>query len=137
MTEFPAAHDFDRLARQIKAWGYELGFQQIGITGTELGPDETRLLNWLREGRHGEMEYMARHGTKRSRPADLVPGTIRIVSGRMDYQPAAAADADAVLGDPSKAKKELGWEPKTTLQELARLMLEADCKAVGVSLSKA
>ena len=103
MTEFPAAHDFDRLARQIKAWGYELGFQQIGITGTELGPDETRLLNWLREGRHGEMEYMARHGTKRSRPADLVPGTIRIVSGRMDYQPAAAADADAVLGDPSKA----------------------------------
>lgn len=103
MSEAGAVPDFDRLALQIKAWGYELGFQQIGITGAELGEDEAHLLNWLGDGRHGEMDYMARHGTKRSRPADLVPGTIRIVSGRMDYQPQSAADPEAVLGDASKA----------------------------------
>ncbi|MBI2993917.1 MAG: tRNA epoxyqueuosine(34) reductase QueG [Gammaproteobacteria bacterium] len=103
MNEARVLPDLLRLALQIKAWGYELGFQQIGITGTELGPDEAHLLNWLREGRHGEMAYMARHGTHRSRPADLVPGTVRIVSGRMDYQPVGATDTDTVLADPSKA----------------------------------
>lgn len=84
--------DFTALAAQIKAWGRELGFQQVGIAGVELGEDERHLLDWLAQGLHGEMDYMARHGTKRSRPAELQPGTLRVISVRMDY---GTADADA------------------------------------------
>lgn len=62
------------LAGQIKAWGLELGFQQVGIADTELGLAESRLVRWLGLGYQGEMGYMARHGTRRSRPAELVPG---------------------------------------------------------------
>ena len=77
----------DELASAIKQWGRELGFQDVGIAGTDLGDDETHLLNWLDAGRHGEMDYMARHGTRRSRPQDLHPGTLRVISVRMDYVP--------------------------------------------------
>lgn len=73
------------LAEDIKRWGRELGFQQVGITGIELAPDEGHLQDWLEQGQHGEMDYMARHGDKRSRPAELQPGTLRVVSVRMDY----------------------------------------------------
>lgn len=92
--------DFDLLASHIKHWGRELGFQQIGIANTELNDDETHLLNWLEQGRHGEMEYMLAHGTRRSRPAELIPGTARVISARIDYLP-DAADAEAVLDDPA------------------------------------
>jgi epoxyqueuosine reductase len=97
------ALDYPALARQIKSWGMELGFQQVGITDTELGAEEARLVNWLAAGRHGEMEYMQRHGTRRSRPQELLPGTLRIISARMDYWPADAAAADTVLCDPALA----------------------------------
>lgn len=89
-----------RLAERIKAWGRELGFRQVGIAGVDLGADEALLDRWLAHGRHGEMAYMARHGTRRSRPAELVPGTVRVISARMDYLPEAAADPWRVLGDP-------------------------------------
>ncbi len=79
--------DLNQLADDIKRWGLELGFQQVGITDTELSQAEVWLLNWLRRGRHGEMRYMHRHGTRRSRPAELVPGTIRVISARIDYLP--------------------------------------------------
>ena len=77
----PAAPDLDypALASQIKHWGMELGFQQVGISDTELGEHETYLLNWLDQGRQGEMDYMQRHGTRRSRPAELLPGTLRVI----------------------------------------------------------
>lgn len=94
--------DLTRLAAQIKAWGRELGFQQVGITHTDLGAAEERLMDWLARGFHGEMAYMAAHGTRRSRPAELVPGTRRVISVRMDYWPPAAA-ADDVLRDPTRA----------------------------------
>ena len=87
------AIDFAALARRIKAWGAELGFARVGITGIELQEDEARLLDWLREGRHGTMDYMQRHGTRRSRPAELQPGTVRVISVRMDYCP-AGTDAE-------------------------------------------
>ena len=77
----------------------ELGFQQVAITGGDLSRDEASLLAWLDAGYHGELGYMARHGVRRARPAELVPGTIRIVSVRMDYR-RPGADPDAVLGDP-------------------------------------
>jgi epoxyqueuosine reductase len=88
------------LAADVKAWGRELGFQKVGIAAVDLPEDERRLLDWLAAGRHGEMHYMARHGTRRSRPADLVPGTIRVISARMDYWP-EGEDAGRVLKDTS------------------------------------
>lgn len=95
--------DYDILAHDIKTWGQALGFQQTGITAVDLSEDETHLINWLQAGRHGEMHYMERHGTKRSRPAALVPGTLRVISVRMDYLPPDAAHPSQVLNDPSLA----------------------------------
>jgi epoxyqueuosine reductase len=95
--------DYRSLGRDIRRWGAELGFQQVGITGTRLDEDEAWLLRWLQAGHHGEMEYMQRHGTCRSRPAELVPGTVRIISVRMDYWPGGARPADEVLQDPALA----------------------------------
>ncbi|MCG6968172.1 MAG: tRNA epoxyqueuosine(34) reductase QueG [Gammaproteobacteria bacterium] len=89
--------DFLQLARDIKAWGKELGFQHIGITDTELSTAEQHLLDWLRRGFHGEMAYMQRHGSKRSRPSELEAGTVCVISARMDYLPPAAADPQFVL----------------------------------------
>ena len=90
------------LADLIGQWAAELGFNRTGIAGVDLCEDETRLVNWLAAGRHGEMRYMARHGCKRSRPGDLVPGTLNVISVRMDYWPGAAArPAEEVLADPS------------------------------------
>jgi epoxyqueuosine reductase len=96
------ANYFD-LARQIKQWGAELGFQQVGIADSELGDAEARLLDWLGKGYHGEMEYMERHGTKRSRPGDLVPGTVRVIAARMNYSPPGARDSHEVMKDGSRA----------------------------------
>ncbi len=79
--------DYIELAADIKRWGQALGFQQVGITDTDLSQAEVHLLNWLKAGFHGDMHYMASHGTKRSRPADLVSGTLRLISVRMDYLP--------------------------------------------------
>jgi epoxyqueuosine reductase len=91
--------DLTRLAADIKAWGHELGFQKIGIADAVLDEAEARLMNWLRAGRHGEMHYMAAHGTRRSRPRELQPGTIRVISARLDYLPGQAADSEAVMKD--------------------------------------
>ena len=91
--------DYRRLADQIRLWGRDLGFQQVGITGTDLEEDERHLKHWLAHGRHGEMSYMSRHGNKRSRPTDLVPGTLRVISVRMDYYPPEAKKTREVLKD--------------------------------------
>jgi epoxyqueuosine reductase len=98
-----AVPDTATLARDIKAWAVALGFQQAGIAHTNLDRDEARLLAWLDAGRHGEMEYMQRHGLKRSRPGRLHPGTLRVISVRMDYLPRDAAPAMGVLHEPSLA----------------------------------
>lgn len=79
--------DLNALALSIKDWGRELGFQQVGITDVELGEHEAHLQRWLAAGYQGEMDYMAAHGSKRSHPDELVPGTLRVVSLRMDYLP--------------------------------------------------
>ncbi|MBI3576016.1 MAG: tRNA epoxyqueuosine(34) reductase QueG [Gammaproteobacteria bacterium] len=93
--------DLVRLAADIKAWGRELGFQKIGIADVELSEAEAHLLNWLGWDRHGEMHYMESHGTRRSRPQELQPGTLRVISARLDYLPGQAADTAAVLRNPS------------------------------------
>ncbi len=97
------AIDFQHLAADIKRWGGELGFQQVGIADVDLSEAESHLLNWLADGMHGTMDYMARHGVKRSRPAALLPGTVRVISVRMDYLPPHGADPLALLDSPSLA----------------------------------
>jgi len=94
-----SAPNYIELSASIRQWGRELGFQQVGITATQLDDDEAHLLNWLDAGRHGEMDYMARHGLKRSRPAELQAGTLRVISARMDYDPPQARDPWEVLED--------------------------------------
>ena len=95
----PTDPDYAALASDIKRWAIELGFAQAGISGTDLGEDEEHLNRWLEHGHHGEMEYMARHGNRRSRPAELEPGTRRVISVRMDYIPPGTANAWGVLED--------------------------------------
>ncbi len=96
-------HDLSAVREQLAARARELGFSGIGVTGVELEEDERRLAAWLEAGRHGQMHYMARHGERRSRPDLLLPGTVRVISARLDYWPAAARDAGAVLADPHLA----------------------------------
>lgn len=79
--------DYAALAGQLRVLAAELGFQQVGISDPDIGEHEQRLQQWLDAGYHGEMEWMASHGSKRTRPAELVPGTRRVISVRMDYLP--------------------------------------------------
>ncbi len=88
-----------QLTEKIKHWCQQLGFQQFGISDTDLSASETRLLNWLKQGFHGEMEWMQRHGSLRTRPEELLPGTLRIISVRMDYLPPAGREPQSVLDD--------------------------------------
>ena len=94
--------DMGELAQRIRAWSRELGFQQTGFSDTQLSAHEAHLNQWLSKGYHGEMDYMQRHGTRRSRPQELHPGTIRVISVRLDYLPESAGDVEALLKDSSK-----------------------------------
>ena len=94
--------DYASLAARIKRWGAELGFQAVGIADADLSAAEPRLAEWLQRGWHGEMDYMARHGATRTRPAQLIPGTLRVISCRMNYR-SGGADDQAALSDPRRA----------------------------------
>jgi len=95
--------DTDALKARIRQWGLELGFQQVGFADTDLAAAERDLDQWLAEGRHGDMEWMGRHGRKRTRPDELVPGTRSVIVLRMDYLPADATPLEDLLGQPDKA----------------------------------
>jgi epoxyqueuosine reductase len=97
------APDLVALKRRIREWSIELGFQQIGVAGVDLEAAEARLEDWLARRFHGAMHYMARHGTRRSRPAELLPGTVRVISVRMDYLPEPQSRAAALLEEPDRA----------------------------------
>jgi epoxyqueuosine reductase len=121
----------EALLQQIRQWASELGFQQVGITGVELGEHEAYLQRWLDAGYHGNMDYMARHGSKRSRPEELVPGTLRILSLRMDYL-TNDSQAEEVLASSEKAyisRYTLGRDyhklMRKRLSQLARRIEEA------------
>lgn len=93
----------EQISQQIKTWAKELGFQSCGISRPQLGAEqEARLQQWLDAGYHGEMQYMAEHGMLRARPAELHPGTLSVISVRLDYLPKDAAFATN-LADPSQA----------------------------------
>ena len=91
------------LAAQIREWAHELGFQAVGISDTDLSEAESGLFQWLAQGLHGEMDYMSKHGVKRTRPAELIPGTLRVISLRMNCAPADALDSWQVLADGERA----------------------------------
>ena len=95
--------DLAALAQRIKHWGREIGFQAVGIADIDLSAAEPRLLEWLRQGFHGDMHYMSRHGVRRARPADLVPGTVSVICARIDYHDASVRDASVVLEDADRA----------------------------------
>ncbi|MDR9830753.1 tRNA epoxyqueuosine(34) reductase QueG [Vibrio sp. FNV 38] len=82
--------NLNELADNIKTWGKELGFDQVGITDIDLSAHESYLQSWLEKGYHGDMDWMARHGMMRARPEELLPGTLRVLSARMDYLPPEA-----------------------------------------------
>lgn len=91
------------MAETIKTWALELGFGSIGITDTDLSAVEPSFLAWLAKEYHGDMDYMAKHGLKRSRPAELVPGTLRVISVNLNYLPEQAADGWQTLENADKA----------------------------------
>ena len=93
--------DHTAIVETIQAWARELGFQDIGFTGVNLHEHEAYLEKWLQAGYHGTMDWMDRHGSKRSRPSELVPGTCTVISCRMDYLP-EAADAWEILESSGK-----------------------------------
>ncbi len=122
------------LAATVKRWGQELGFQRLGVAALDLGAHETRLLDWLAAGFHGEMAYMAQHGVKRSRPADLVPGTVRAIAARMDYWPPAAAEPWSVLQRPDLgyiSRYALGRDYHKVLRRRLQRLAERIAAAIG------
>ena len=102
-TPASSIRDHAALAARIKDWGRALGFQAVGISDIRLDGVEARLLEWLARGYNGEMDYMAKHGATRARPAELLPGTLRVISVRMDYLPPHAANSWKVLQDGTRA----------------------------------
>jgi epoxyqueuosine reductase len=103
-----AAIDLPALTFALKAWGRELGFAELRVTDTGLAASEAGLQQWLAAGCHGDMDYMAAHGMRRARPAELVPGTVRVISARMNYLPTGAGSdwrerEESRLRDPSAA----------------------------------
>ncbi len=100
MTENQPSIDYVALSQQISSWSKELGFQQLGITDIDLTEAEAHLNDWLQAGFHGEMNYMQKHGSKRSHPEQLVEKTCRVISVRMDYMPPDCELSDEVLANP-------------------------------------
>ncbi len=123
------------LAQAIKTWGLELGFQQLGIADTDLNAAEAHLADWLRAGYHGDMDYMARHGTRRSRPAQLVPGTRSIIMARMDYLPESHAAMASARRDPMGAvisRYALGRDYHRILRRRLQRLAERIAAAIGL-----
>ncbi|MEM9302374.1 MAG: tRNA epoxyqueuosine(34) reductase QueG [Pseudomonadota bacterium] len=122
------------LADRVRTWTRELGFQACGIADVALGDHEAHLERWLADGFHGEMDYMARHGRRRSRPAELVPGTVRVISVRMDYDPPGAADPVALLDQPERgfvSRYALGRDYHKVLRRRLQRLADRIQEAIG------
>jgi epoxyqueuosine reductase len=138
--EWNADSDGPALLVELRAWASALGFSQIGVADVDLSQAEAGLLEWLAHGFHGSMDYMARHGVKRARPAELVPGTVRVITARMDYLPRdTASDWQAIewrrLAEPPRAAVSIYARGRDYHKVLrARLQQLADrlADAVGV-----
>jgi epoxyqueuosine reductase len=129
-----AAPDATLLAATIKRDGLALGFDAIGITHIELGADEAHFRDWLAAGFAGQMAYMSRHGSKRSRPAELIPGTVSCISARLNYWPDAAASATATLADRDAgyiSRYALGRDYHKTMRSRLQKLTERIVASVG------
>ena len=125
--------DLVALTASIRQWAAELGFQQLGISDTALDEDAARLDAYLAAGYHGEMAYMASHGTMRSRPAELVPGTLRVISVRMDYLPEDTRMAQ-MLAQPEQAyisRYALGRDYHKLIRKRLQQLAEKITAAIG------
>ena len=136
MTQNLNESALNQLAAGIKSWGNELGFSAIGIADIDLSQAEARLSEWLARQYHGTMTYMARHGTRRTRPAALVPGTLRVISARHDYSTVAAA-SEKILNNGEKAfiaRYALGRDYHKTLRKKLQHLATRIEAAVGPHL---
>jgi epoxyqueuosine reductase len=132
--ETPEPLDLPFLAQQIRGWGEQLGFQKVGISDIDLSHAEPRLSEWLSAGFHGEMDYMAKHGAKRARPAELVPGTLRVIAARINYLPPRAADSWQVItsaGSAFVSRYALGRDYHKVLRRRLQRLAERIEAAVG------
>jgi len=128
------AVDRNELVAQLRSWADELGFAGLSVAGCDLADHEARLDTWLAAGHHGTMEYMARHGRKRSRPAKLVPGTLSVISVRMDYWPGTAAEPWSVLENPARgyvARYALGRDYHKLMRRRLQRLAERLASTVG------
>ena len=98
-----STNELNQLAADIKSWGMAFGFAEIGITDTDLSEAEFAHQQWIKKGLHGQMDYMAKHGTKRTRPQELVPNTVRVISARLDYLPPNAHDSWQIIKNSEQA----------------------------------
>ncbi len=133
MNHEASSADWDGLAGRIKTWGAECGFDAVGITGVEHTDAEQRLIDWLARGWHGEMDYMARHGLIRARPAALLPGTTSVICVRLNYWPRAAGAA-ANLADGERAylsRYALGRDYHKTLRQRLQRLADRMVEQVG------
>ena len=129
-----SAAQLEQLAADIKRLGRDLGFSKLGVAATNLDADERYLERWLALGRHGTMSYMQRHGRKRTRPAELVPGTVRVISARMSYWPDGARDARHALADPTTgyvARYALGRDYHKVLRQRLQRLADAIAERIG------
>jgi epoxyqueuosine reductase len=134
MTQDRSPEVLAALKPLIRQWGQQLGFSAVGFAPIDLGVAEAELMDWLARGFHGEMDYMARHGAARARPARLLPGTAGIISARLDYLPNAAADAWENLGDPKRAyvaRYALGRDYHKLMRGRLRRLAERIAEEIG------
>ncbi len=127
-------HNLKQLVEQIKSWGGELGFASTAISDIDLSECEERLMEWLKKKFHGEMTYMSVHGQKRSRPAELVPGTVRVITVRMDYLNETMESAEAVLNQPELAyisRYALGRDYHKVMRNRLQKLADKITSAVG------
>lgn len=125
--------DLAQLAQSIKIWGQELGFAHVGIAGVDLGEHEHHLQRWLDAGYQGEMEYLGAHGSKRAHPEQLIPGTVRVVSARMDYLPGDTQMARR-LAQPEKAyvsRYALGRDYHKLVRKRVQFLADRIQEAIG------
>ncbi|MDB2705493.1 tRNA epoxyqueuosine(34) reductase QueG [Pseudomonadota bacterium] len=102
MSQINTVLEMNSLHDKMQTWSQTLGFQQLGVSDVDLSKTEARFSSWLKAGFHGEMDYMSRHGSLRTRPAELLEGTIRVITVRMDYWPESGAEPWSVINDDQK-----------------------------------
>jgi epoxyqueuosine reductase len=124
--------DTAALMASLRTWAEELGFSGLGVANIDLATDEAFFLEWLQAGFDGEMHYMSRHGSKRTRPAALIPGTVSCISVRMNYWP-DAADPEAVLAD-GRAAYVSRYALGRDYHKLIRARLQALCERVHAAV---